>query len=104
MARSSQFGAGPPIALDSKEWAADFNEIKDYGGQRSAKRTAQQTETARFWLVGPPTAYHPFIRQLVIAKQMDVVDSARFMALMGGALHTPTPPPVRPQKHYKFWP
>ena len=53
MASASQFRPGPPVALDSKEWATDFNELKDYGGQNSAKRTAQQTETARFWLVGP---------------------------------------------------
>src|SRR6266508_1680468 len=64
MASPSQFRPGPPIALESKEWATDFNEIKDYGGQKSAKRTAQQTETARFWLVAGPVAYHPFLRQL----------------------------------------
>src|SRR4029453_14163780 len=39
-----------------------------------------QTETARFWLVGPPAAYHPFVRQLVTAKQMSVVESAPLMA------------------------
>src|SRR5258708_20554422 len=92
MANPSQFRPGPPISLESKEWAGDFNEIKDYGGQSSAKRTAQQTETARFWLVGPPTAYHPFILQLVIAKQMDVVDSPRSMALIADPLpHSLTP-------------
>jgi hypothetical protein len=103
MANPSQFRPGPPISLESKEWAADFNEIKDYGGQSSAKRTAQQTETARFWLVGPPTAYHPFIRQLVIAKQMDVVDSARFMALMAVALNDSTIAVLDAKYHYNFW-
>src|SRR5438477_57486 len=62
MAKGSQFRPKPPIALDSKEWATDYNELKDYGGQNSTKRTAEQTETARFWLVGPPVAYHPFVR------------------------------------------
>jgi hypothetical protein len=81
-AKGSQFRPKPPIALQSKEWATDFNELKDYGGQISARRTAQQTEIARFWLVGPPVAYHPFVRQLLTAKQMSVVDSARFMALV----------------------
>jgi len=73
IANASQFRPKPPIALESVDWATDYNELKDYGGQISAKRTAQQTEIARFWLVGPPVAYHPFVRQLVIAKQMDVV-------------------------------
>ena len=49
-------------------------------------RTAQQTETARFWLVGAPVAYHPFIRQLVSAKQMDVVDSASWISYKKGIL------------------
>src|SRR5882672_6281912 len=69
--RRMRTGRGPRLAY----------ELKDYGGQISTKRTAQQTETARFWLMGGPVAYHPLIRQLVIAKQMNVIDSARFTAL-----------------------
>src|SRR5205814_1067218 len=79
MDKPSQFRPGPPVSLESKEWAADYNEIKGIGGQASAKRTAQQTEVARFWAFGPTAAYHPFARQLVTAKQLNVVDSARFM-------------------------
>jgi hypothetical protein len=103
MASPSQFRPGPPIALDSKEWATDFNEIKDYGGQKSAKRTAQQTETARFWLVSGPVAYHPFLRQLVTAKQMGVVESARFMALAGIAINDALIAVLDAKYHYNFW-
>src|SRR5215813_7394048 len=87
MTTPSQFRPGPPISLTSKEWATDYNEIKDYGGKSSAKRSAQQTETARFWLMVGPQAYHPFARKLAIAKQMSVADSARFMALISVALN-----------------
>jgi hypothetical protein len=103
MANPSQFRPGPPITLESKEWAVDYNEIKDYGGQTSAKRTSQQTETARFWLVGPPAAYHPFVRQLVTAKQMDVVDSARFMALMAIGINDAIISVLDAKYHYNFW-
>src|ERR1700751_2968745 len=48
LASPSQFRPGPPPALTSREWAADYNEIKELGGKTSGKRTAQQTETARF--------------------------------------------------------
>jgi hypothetical protein len=78
MTKPSQFRPSPPVSLDSKEWANDYNELKDYGGQASAKRNAQQTEIARFWAFGPTAAYHPFVRQLVTAKQLSVIDSARF--------------------------
>jgi len=103
MAKGSQFRPGPPISLESKEWATDYNELKDYGGQNSAKRTAQQTETAQFWLVGPPVAYHPFVRQLVTAKQMSVVDSARFMALVSVGLTDAIIAVLDAKYHYNFW-
>jgi hypothetical protein len=103
MATPSQFRPGPPISLESKEWATDYNELKDYGGQTSAKRSAQQTETARFWLVGPPAAYHPFVRQLVIAKQMNVADSARFMALVAIGINDAIIAVLDAKYHYNFW-
>jgi len=34
----SQFRPAPPVSLESKEWATDFDELKDYGGLISAKR------------------------------------------------------------------
>jgi len=103
IAYPSQFRPGPPIALESKQWITDYNELKDYGGQTSAKRTAQQTETARFWLVGPPAAYHPFVRQLVSAKQMDIVDSARFMALVAIGINDAIISVLDAKYHYNFW-
>jgi len=103
LASPSQFRPGPPVALESDEWATDYNELKNYGGQISAKRTAQQTETARFWLVGPPVAYHPFVRQLVTARQMGVVDSARFMALVAIGINDAIISILDAKYHYNFW-
>jgi hypothetical protein len=103
MSNPSQFRPNPPISLEGKEWATDFNEIKEYGRKISAKRTAQQTETARFWLMAGAQAYHPFLRQLVIAKQMNVVDSARFMALMAVGLNDALIAVFEAKYHYNFW-
>jgi hypothetical protein len=101
--KASQFRPGPPVALDSQEWSKDYNEIKDYGRANSTKRTAEQTETARFWLIGTPVAYHPFLRQLVTAKQMSVLDSARFMALASVALNDAIISVLDAKYHYNFW-
>jgi hypothetical protein len=103
IATPSQFRPGPPIALESKEWATEYNELKDYGGQNSAERTPEQTATARFWLAGPPVAYHPFLRQLVAAKQMSVVDSARFMALAAIGINDAIIAVLDAKYHYNFW-
>src|SRR5262249_45742533 len=77
--KPDQFRPDAPRLLESTEWTTDFNEVKNYGRKVSDKRTPEQTETARFWLMTGPGAYHPFVRQLVLAKQMSVVDSARLM-------------------------
>ena len=103
MATPSQFRPGPPISLESKEWATDYNEIKDYGGKTSAKRSPQQTETARFWLMVGPPAYHPFVRQLVTAKQMSVGESARLMALAAVGLNDALIAVFDAKYHYNFW-
>src|SRR6266853_794524 len=102
IAKGSQFRPKPPIALDSKQWATDYNELKDYGGKISTKRTAQQTETALFW-TSPLLAYQPLVRQLVTAKQMGVVDSARFMALEAVALNDAIIAVLDAKYHYNFW-
>jgi hypothetical protein len=98
----SQFRPKPPISLESEEWATDYNELKDYGGKASAKRTAQQAETALFW-TSPLLAYQPLIRQLVTARQMNVVDSARFMALEAVGLNDAIIAVLDAKYHYNFW-
>ena len=99
----SQFRPAPPIALESKEWATDYNEIKDLGGKNSSKRSAQQTETARFWLAVGPPAYHQIPRQLVVAKRMSVIESARFMALYTIALTDAYIAVYDAKYAYDFW-
>jgi hypothetical protein len=44
---ASQFRPQPPVSLTSKEWAADYNEIKMFGGRSSTRRSPRQTEDAR---------------------------------------------------------
>ena len=103
MIKGSQFRPDPPIALNSNEWAADFNELKDYGGKTSTKRSAQQTEIARFWLMTGPRAYHPLVRELVTTKGMSVVDSARFMALVTVGINDALIAVFDAKYHYNFW-
>ena len=48
-------------------------------------------------------AYHPFLRQLATAKKMDVVESARFMALAAIALNDALIAVLDAKYHYNFW-
>jgi hypothetical protein len=99
----SQFRPEPPIALTGEQWAADYNEIKDLGGKTSTKRSAQQTEDARFWLITGPQSADPIVRQLAMKKEMSVLDCARFMALVAVAAADAGIAVFDAKYHYDFW-
>jgi len=103
LASASQFRPGPPPALTSREWAADYNEVKNLGSKASTQRTAQQTETARFWLMTGPTAYHPLAWQVVAARRMSLVDSAHFMAVFAVSLTDAYVAVFDAKYRYEFW-
>ena len=82
---AGQFWLPGPPALASEAYARDYNEIKSLGGKVSAARTADQTETARFWFEGPP-AWNRIARAVASARPLDPTDSARLLALMNMAM------------------
>jgi uncharacterized protein (TIGR03118 family) len=81
----SQFRPGPPPALNSPEYTAAFNEVKDLGRVDSTDRTAQETDVARFWAgaAGTPqiAGYWNEIAQNAAASQDNTLDQdARLFA------------------------
>ena len=103
MTSPSQFRPKPPIALESEQWAKDYNEIKELGGKNSAKRSARQTEDARFWLITGPQSTEPVVRQIVSAKKLDLIDCARLMALTAIAAADAGIAVMDAKYHYNFW-
>jgi hypothetical protein len=103
LATPSQFRPGPPLSLKSREWAVDYNEIKEFGSKTSGRRSAKQTETARFWLMTGPQAYHPLARQMVAERHLNLLDSARFMALFSVTLTDAYIAVFDAKYHYEFW-
>ena len=103
MTSPSQFRPPPPIALISEQWAKDYNEIKDLGEKNSTRRTPRQTEDALFWVTGGPTIYQPIPRQIVISRNMSVVDSARFMAVVATAQSDAIIAVFDAKYKYEFW-
>jgi hypothetical protein len=99
----SLFRPKPPIALESDQWAKDYNEIKELGAKNSSKRSARQTEDARFWLLTGPLSTHPLHRQVAMGKEMSVVDSARFMAVITAAEADAMVAVLDAKYKYAFW-
>ena len=77
--------------------------MKEIGEKNSTKRTPQQTENARFWLTVVPLSHQPLARQIVIAKNMSVLDSARFMSLVAMAATDALIAVFDAKYHYTFW-
>jgi hypothetical protein len=103
MTGPDQFRPGPPVALGSAEWASDYNEVKTLGALNSTQRSAEQTETARFWLMTGVRAYHPVARQIDEARHLSLVDSAHFMASIAVALTDAYIAVFDAKYRYEFW-
>jgi PAP2 superfamily len=103
MTSPSQFRPQPPVALTSPQWATDFNEIKVFGARESSKRSARQTEDARFWLTPGPVIYYPIVRQIAAAKKLSILDSARLLALVAVARSDAFIAVFDAKYHYDFW-
>ena len=103
MTNSSQFRPGPPVALTSREWAANYNEIKELGAKNSTKRTLAQTETGRLWLYTGPATFFPLTVQLSTAKGLSVGENARLFALVAMATADAMIAVFDAKYHYEFW-
>jgi len=103
MASASQFRPGAPVALTSKEWTADYNEIKELGARNSTKRSARQTEDARFWIASGGNIYYPIVRSLYEAKKLSLLDGARLYALMAAARADAMIAVFDAKYQYNFW-
>jgi PAP2 superfamily len=79
---ADQFRPKGPPALSSKRWSRDYNEVKQIGSRTSTTRTAEQTLAARFWAESPVQQAHGSFRKFIVDRRLDVVDAARFMAMI----------------------
>lgn len=103
MKQGSQVRPDPPPALSSTTWARDYNEVKELGRNNSARRTADQTDAARFWLFTGPATYNPIALQLSAARNLGLVDNARMLALLAIA-SADAPIAIFDAKYaYNFW-
>jgi hypothetical protein len=92
---------GPP-ALSSKRWAREYNEVKQIGSSTSL-RTADQALAARFWAEPPVQQARGSFRKFVLDHELDVVEAARFMAMMSVTYADSLIACFDAKYHYAFW-
>jgi len=84
--RPSQFRLPPPVALNSAEYTADFNEVKSMGILSSLTRTSDQTEFALFWALNTPLAWNRIAAQIAAGRGLTLTENAHLFALLNVTL------------------
>jgi hypothetical protein len=103
MTSPAQFRPGPPPKLTSELWARDYNEVKTLGAKSSTRRTAEQTEIARFWESTLPTVYHGIVQSVAAAPGREVTQNARLFAAVTQAVDDAVIAVFDAKYHYNFW-
>ena len=78
----SQFRSDGPNAPTSAQYAEDFAKVKELGSLTSMKRTADQTDAARFWADHAVAMWSRIFRSLSATRGLTIVDNARFFAML----------------------
>jgi PAP2 superfamily len=78
----SAFRAEPPPALDSAQWAEDYNETQLFGAANSPVRTQEQTEIGRFYAEHTGIQYARIFREFASLQGLELADAARLFAML----------------------
>lgn len=99
----TQFRPEPPPALDSDEWAADYDEVKRMGALNSSERTPEETTLGRFFLAPGVPQVAGGLRELAIERGLSLKDNARLFAQIYVAQADATIAGWDSKYHYGFW-
>ncbi len=98
----SQFRAEGPPDLTSFDYAREVNEVKALGSAASVKRTAAQTDLARFHTEPPPRFWTRNMRRFA-SDARSIAQHARLMAMLWVAQADATLACFDSKYHFDFW-
>lgn len=81
-----QFRVQPNPALTSPEYAAAFNEVKEFGKVNSTSRSADQSYFAKFWYEFSEAGWNRVARIATVNKTLNLLEAARLFALVDMAI------------------
>ena len=103
MASAADFRPGPPPALTSEAWVRDFEEVKTLGAKASARRTAEQSDIARFWEYSLPAIYFGVVQSVADMPGRDIGRNARLYMATAQAMDDALVAIFDAKYHYNFW-
>jgi PAP2 superfamily len=113
MKSARQFRVPPPPALNTREYAAAFDEVKELGGDgivTPTVRTDEQTGIGIFWaydgtpsLCAPPRLYNQVTTQIAEQMALNAVELARLLALVNTAMADAAIAIWESKYYYEYW-
>jgi hypothetical protein len=100
---ASQFRPAAPNPLSSQEYAADFEEVRTFGGLDSEARSDEQTDRALFWTDHDVRQWNEGLLRLAADRGLDLMHEARMLAfahVVGGDSMIAC---FDAKYHYMFW-
>ena len=93
----------PPPALESAQYAEEFDEVKSLGRATGSTRTDDQTYFAKWWQSAPVLSWNEVARQLIARTGLDAADSARLLAMQNLIGADAAINCWNDKYHYDFW-
>jgi PAP2 superfamily/Vanadium chloroperoxidase N-terminal domain len=100
---ASQFRPGPPPALNSAQYAADYNEVKSLGAVNSTTRTQDQTEAALFWVEDDSYTWNTVARAVATKRGTTLEQDAALFAELNVAMADAQIAVFDAKFTYNFW-
>lgn len=99
----SDYRPGGPPGLSSRRYARDVAEVQELGRVNSTTRTAEQTETVRFYTDQTFVQFSRALRGLVNALDLDLRESARLLGYTHVSIADTMIACWEAKYYYSFW-
>jgi membrane-associated phospholipid phosphatase len=99
----SRFRSPAPPSVGSLRYATDYNEVKRLGSRASVTRTAQQTDTARFWYDVAAKEWNLAAQNGLADRSADDWQAARTLAVLNISLADAAIASFDTKFHYNYW-
>jgi hypothetical protein len=98
-----QFRGKGPLDLTSRRYARDVEEVRMLGSATSARRTADQTQIALFWVEASVDGWSRIARTVSAERRLDLWQNARLFALITLAMADAYIAQFDEKYHFNFW-
>ncbi len=99
----AQFRIAAMPEINSSEYTAHFNEVKQKGSKENGTRTAEETTIAKFWYEFSEIGWNRVTATVAADKNLDLLSTARLLALVNIALADSYIAGWDSKFHYNFW-